>query len=268
MEATPSDRFRTGEDPDRFAVVIRSLLAILRSDRLTDRAVRVEAEQLATRMMIALSETVETEQADAFEPAVGAFEKLKDELAPLNRFGDMAIEFFPPPTTGRAVPAPIARAARAAVRNALLVQLDAGNVTRERIEWACDGTNLLVDMHDDGPGQMRREDDALRPVAEQVESAGGTWDLDSTPGWGSHLQIVFPLDPPTPATGAALEDLTSRQRQVAILIAQGRTNPEVAEQLGISVNTVKFHVRQAMRQLGVSRRSELAALAAGGGDPA
>lgn len=265
MKVTRGDRSETGRDPDRFAVAIRSLLAILRSDRLTDRVARVEAEKLATRTMIALSETVEAEQAEAFEPAVGAFEKLKDELAPLNRFGDMAIEFFPPPATGRAVPAPIARAARAAVRNALLVQLDAGNVTRERIEWSCDGTNLLVDMHDDGPGQVRREDDALRPVAEQVESAGGTWDLDSTPGWGSHLQIVFPLDPPAPAAEAALEDLTPRQRQVVTLIAQGRTNPEVAEQLEISANTVKFHVRQAMRHLGVSRRSELAALAASGG---
>ncbi|MBI5949366.1 MAG: helix-turn-helix transcriptional regulator [Chloroflexi bacterium] len=54
-------------------------------------------------------------------------------------------------------------------------------------------------------------------------------------------------------------ELTRRQRDVLRLIAQGRTNPEIAEELGISFETVKSHVSEVLAKLGVDRREEAAA---------
>lgn len=45
--------------------------------------------------------------------------------------------------------------------------------------------------------------------------------------------------------------LTDRQRQVLQLVAEGRTNAEIAEILKVSIKTVQFHRAQIMRKLGV-----------------
>jgi DNA-binding CsgD family transcriptional regulator/tetratricopeptide (TPR) repeat protein len=56
--------------------------------------------------------------------------------------------------------------------------------------------------------------------------------------------------------------LTGTERSVAELVAQGRTNPQVADQMFISPHTVKFHLRQVFRKLGIGSRVELARLTA------
>ena len=56
-------------------------------------------------------------------------------------------------------------------------------------------------------------------------------------------------------------DLTEREIQVVSLIAQGRTEREIAEQLSISQSTVHFHAEQSRRKLGARNRAHLAALA-------
>jgi DNA-binding NarL/FixJ family response regulator len=52
--------------------------------------------------------------------------------------------------------------------------------------------------------------------------------------------------------------LTSRQREVLELVAQGMTNREVAQRLFISPDTVKYHVSQILERLQVQSRYELA----------
>lgn len=52
--------------------------------------------------------------------------------------------------------------------------------------------------------------------------------------------------------------LTDREREVVRLVAHGRSNKQVAAELFLSESTVKFHLRNAMRKLGVTRRSEVA----------
>ena len=55
------------------------------------------------------------------------------------------------------------------------------------------------------------------------------------------------------------EILTLRQQDVLALIRRGLTNDEIAEQLGISSDGVKFHVSEILRRLGVETRHEAAA---------
>ena len=52
-------------------------------------------------------------------------------------------------------------------------------------------------------------------------------------------------------------ELTDRERDVAVLVAQGLTNPEVAEQLYISRKAVEYHLRNTYGKLGISSRKEL-----------
>lgn len=51
-----------------------------------------------------------------------------------------------------------------------------------------------------------------------------------------------------------LLELTSRQRQIALCIAEGKSNKEVAETCGIAERTVKSHLTQIFDKLGVSDR--------------
>lgn len=55
-----------------------------------------------------------------------------------------------------------------------------------------------------------------------------------------------------------VEPLTKRQREVLELIARGRTNYEIAQRLGISLDGAKWHVREVLARLGVESREEAA----------
>jgi DNA-binding CsgD family transcriptional regulator len=64
----------------------------------------------------------------------------------------------------------------------------------------------------------------------------------------------------------ATEGLTAAQTRVAELVAEGLTNPQVAQQLHMSLRTVESHLSQVYREYRVRSRSQLvAALAAAHG---
>ena len=65
-----------------------------------------------------------------------------------------------------------------------------------------------------------------------------------------------PVHPP-----AELTQLTEREAEVLILVAQGRTNAEIAGQLYISLYTAKTHVSRILTKLGARDRAQLVILA-------
>jgi non-specific serine/threonine protein kinase len=54
-----------------------------------------------------------------------------------------------------------------------------------------------------------------------------------------------------------IEGLTRREREVAELITQRLTNPQIAERLVLSRKTVEIHASNIFRKLGVSSRGEV-----------
>lgn len=64
------------------------------------------------------------------------------------------------------------------------------------------------------------------------------------------------------ATPPAPEELTAREREIALLADQGLTNREIATRLFLSVRTVESHVYQARLKLGAASRRELARMVA------
>jgi ATP/maltotriose-dependent transcriptional regulator MalT len=67
--------------------------------------------------------------------------------------------------------------------------------------------------------------------------------------------------PPKPADELARFGLTDREREVLILVAAGRSNPEIAKTLFISAKTASVHVSNILAKLGVSGRVEAATVA-------
>lgn len=56
-------------------------------------------------------------------------------------------------------------------------------------------------------------------------------------------------------------ELRSRERQLLGLVAQGRTNAEIARQTGLAKETVKSYLRDMYLKMGVRSRAEAAAVA-------
>jgi DNA-binding NarL/FixJ family response regulator len=76
-----------------------------------------------------------------------------------------------------------------------------------------------------------------------------------SPGFGRDV-IESLRQSPQASTRAAL-DLTSRQKQILQLVAEGKQNKEIAEILCVSVKTIEFHRGRLMAKLGAHTVAEL-----------
>ncbi len=89
--------------------------------------------------------------------------------------------------------------------------------------------------------------------AFQTVIAGGTFISPAL-----NPQIVFPHRGQSGLNETVFTDpLTSRQREVLQLVAEGRTAKEISTLLSISVKTVEFHKNALMNELGVRTTAEL-----------
>jgi LuxR family maltose regulon positive regulatory protein len=79
-----------------------------------------------------------------------------------------------------------------------------------------------------------------------------------------HLLHAFGDAPPlAPAAAVSplVEPLSAREREVLRLLASGRTNKEIADDLSVAVTTAKKHISNLIGKLGVRNRTEAIARA-------
>ncbi len=101
---------------------------------------------------------------------------------------------------------------------------------------------------------------ALRQGAVGILSRdiGGERLLDALAALTQGLAVLEPrfLQPPPGDEDERLEPLTPRERDVLELLAQGLTNKGIANRLGVSDHTVKFHLNAVLGKLGATTRTE------------
>jgi DNA-binding NarL/FixJ family response regulator len=69
-------------------------------------------------------------------------------------------------------------------------------------------------------------------------------------------ETLVPAAPRATTNGKGRGELTEREKQVVQLLSEGLSNKLIADRLGISDHTAKFHVNGVMMKLGASTRTE------------
>ena len=147
--------------------------------------------------------------------------------------------------------------------------------------WLCTATGRYAeaatvwaaqDMHARQQGLLatspgaRMRDEALRTIRQMLgparvraaEQRGAAMSLDTAAEYA--LMLTAPA-PPLAAAGPELRKLSARERELVTLVAQGRTNAQIAGQLYISVRTVGSHLDRIRDKTGCRRRADLTRLA-------
>ena len=107
--------------------------------------------------------------------------------------------------------------------------------------------------------QLRAARQALEPGRARAAR-----DRGAAMNWGTAAEYALILTAPQPQPAPAapgLGQLSARERELVILVAQGRTNAQIAAQLYISVRTVSSHLDRIRDKTGCRRRADLTRLA-------
>jgi DNA-binding NarL/FixJ family response regulator len=108
-------------------------------------------------------------------------------------------------------------------------------------------------------GRSRRAIAVLQRAATELDACGAIRYRDQAErelgklGHRTHRRTR-----PGNANGSGIETLTSREIQVARLVADRKTNPQIAADLFLSQKTVESHLRNIFRKIDVNSRVELA----------
>ena len=100
--------------------------------------------------------------------------------------------------------------------------------------------------------------DAGPALLVQAVHAAANGDALIAPNVTVRLLSTFAASGRTSRPPQPIEPLTDREEQVLLTVAHGRTNAEVAEELHISLSTVKTHLAALMRKLDARNRVEIA----------
>lgn len=256
--AASTARARTTADLNRaHRIRLHGILAVLRSTRLPDDRARHAATDLASAAVVTSRSTTRDAHELTHQTAQEALAALAAELAPIAEQTELDVVGPSGPATD--LPLDVAATARAVSRGLLLAALERPDVTRLRCAWTVERGNLQVEVRDDGTAPAAPDVDPDLP--ERVEALGGRLRSESTPGWGTIATAEFPLHAAEPAEPGPIHTLHPREREVLGGMRDGMRNREIAERLGLSEHTVKFHVRNILGKLDVRTRGEAAALA-------
>ena len=108
---------------------------------------------------------------------------------------------------------------------------------------------------------QRKARQALGPArARAAEERGAAMTLATAAEYA--LMLTDP-GPPQPAPGPGT--LSARERELVTLVAQGRTDAQIAAQLYISIRTVRSHLDRIRDKTGCRRRADLTRLALAAG---
>ena len=117
-------------------------------------------------------------------------------------------------------------------------------------------------------GEREAATAALERAHAIAATLGAGWLRDEIEGLAARARLVLsgssgaPAEPAVEA--AAHEDpfgLTPRERQVLVLVAEGRTNREIGDALFMAEKTASVHVSRILSKLDVRSRTEAAAVA-------
>jgi predicted ATPase/class 3 adenylate cyclase/DNA-binding CsgD family transcriptional regulator len=106
---------------------------------------------------------------------------------------------------------------------------------------------------------LHRAGQALGPAQlRAAEDRGAAMTLQTAVELAAMLTVPGPRSPQAPPT---LEQLSARERELVSLVAQGRTDVQIAGQLSISTRTVSAHLGRIRDKTGCRRRADLTRLA-------
>ncbi|HZJ07968.1 MAG TPA: response regulator transcription factor [Nocardioidaceae bacterium] len=100
--------------------------------------------------------------------------------------------------------------------------------------------------------------DAGPELLIQAIHAAANGDALIAPGVTARLLAAFSDTRMGRRPAEPIEPLTGREEEVLITVARGRTNVEIADELHISLSTVKSHLARLMAKLGARNRVEMA----------
>ena len=100
--------------------------------------------------------------------------------------------------------------------------------------------------------------DAGPALLTQAIHAAAHGDALIAPSITARLRATFADTRARPRPEQPIEPLTSREEEVLIPVARGWTNSEIADDLHISISTVKTHLASLMRKLDARNRVEIA----------
>jgi signal transduction histidine kinase/DNA-binding CsgD family transcriptional regulator len=147
----------------------------------------------------------------------------------------------------RAVELALFRAAQAAVERAARH----AHATQLALYLASADGRLTLTVADDGLPDAGAE--ALAALRRAVARSGGRCAVSVADGGGAVVIVDIALAPPSA--------LTAREAEVLRLLAEGRTNRQIAAALDVSPRTINFHLDNIYAKLGVASRTEAAVVA-------
>jgi predicted ATPase/DNA-binding CsgD family transcriptional regulator len=132
--------------------------------------------------------------------------------------------------------------------------------------WAAHAAIFRHEGYAYPPAEAQRKKDSLSNARQALGAARARAAEERGRAMSRNTATEYALlltasGPPTPVAAPGPEPLSARERELVTLVAQGRTNAQIAAQLYISVRTVTSHLDRIRAKTGCRRRADLTRLA-------